>query len=210
MQEILLVSNILLWTAVISLLLVVLALLRQIGVLYERVAPAGALMINKQIKVGEAAPEIALQEFSSGRRMLIGGAEENGRSRLLFFIDSDCPVCKVLLPMVKSAKQSEKAWLDIILAGDGEEDAQKKFIAARQLQDFDFINSSLLGRSYGVSKLPYAVLLDEAGIVRSMGIINSREHLESLFQARELGVASIQDYMQKQTLYVDAIGDKQS
>ena len=40
----LVVSNIVLWIAVISLAVVNYALLRQVGVLYERVAPAGALM----------------------------------------------------------------------------------------------------------------------------------------------------------------------
>ena len=211
METALLVSNILLWVCVLSLVVMVLALLRQIGVLYERVAPAGALMINRQIKVGEAAPELELLEMNTGRRMLVGGKEAKGHSRLLFFLDANCPVCKTLLPMVKSARRSEKHWLDVILAGDGDEVTQKKFIRSHDLQSFDFINSTLLGTSYGVSKLPYAVLIDGEGLVRSLGIVNSREHLESLFEAKELGVASIQDYMeQQQALYVDAIGDKRS
>ena len=29
----------------------------------------------------------------------------------------------------------------------------------------------------------------------SLGLINSREHLESLFEAKERGVASIQDFL---------------
>jgi hypothetical protein len=39
-----------------------------------------------------------------------------------------------------------------------------------------------------------------------MGIINSREHLESLFEAKERKVASIQDYMNKKqgVQYVEA------
>jgi uncharacterized protein YuzE len=41
------------------------------------------------------------------------------------------------------------------------------------------------------------VVIDEQGKVASMGIINSREHLESLFEAKERKVASIQDFMQK-------------
>jgi hypothetical protein len=44
MDNILIISNVILWALVIGLSLVVLALARQIGVLYERVAPAGALM----------------------------------------------------------------------------------------------------------------------------------------------------------------------
>ena len=45
----LVVSNILLWAAVIGLGIVNYALLRQVGVLYERVAPAGALMVNRTL-----------------------------------------------------------------------------------------------------------------------------------------------------------------
>ena len=46
-----------------------------------------------------------------------------------------------------------------------------------------------------ISKLPYAVLIDESGHVRAKGLINSREHLESLFTAKEAGVASIQEFI---------------
>jgi methylamine dehydrogenase accessory protein MauD len=66
--------------------------------------------------------------------------------------------------------------------------------------------SELLGKTFGVSKLPYAVLIDERGKIASMGIINSREHLDSLFEAKERKVASIQDYMSKRgtVQYVEA------
>jgi hypothetical protein len=43
------------------------------------------------------------------------------------------------------------------------------------------------------------VLIDEAGVVRAKGLINTREHLESLIQAKEMGVASIQEYLHKHT-----------
>ena len=48
--------------------------------------------------------------------------------------------------------------------------------------------------TYQVGKLPYAVLVDEAGIIRSKGLVSSREHIESLFEAKERGVASVQEY----------------
>ena len=44
MIDALIASNLLLWVLVIVLAAVVLALVRQIGVLHERLAPAGALM----------------------------------------------------------------------------------------------------------------------------------------------------------------------
>ena len=48
----LLVSNVLLWVLVVVLALVVLALVRQVGVLHERITPVGALMLAKGLKVG--------------------------------------------------------------------------------------------------------------------------------------------------------------
>ena len=56
--------------------------------------------------------------------------------------------------------------------------------------------SAPLGIAYQVSRLPFAALIDSQGILRARGIVNSREHLESLFEAKRLGFASIQDYFE--------------
>ena len=48
---------------------------------------------------------------------------------------------------------------------------------------------------FQISKLPYAVLIDESGTIRAKGLVNSREQLESLFTAKELGVASVQEFL---------------
>ena len=53
MLETLIVSQILLWIIVIALAIVCLALVRQVGILYERIAPAGALAMNKQLAGGD-------------------------------------------------------------------------------------------------------------------------------------------------------------
>jgi hypothetical protein len=49
--------------------------------------------------------------------------------------------------------------------------------------------------AFGIGKLPYAVLIDHEGILCSKGLVNSREHLESLLTAKEIGHASIQNYL---------------
>ena len=46
------------------------------------------------------------------------------------------------------------------------------------------------------------MLLDADGVVLSKGLVNSREHLESLVVAHEMGIASVQDYIA--TLKVEA------
>jgi methylamine dehydrogenase accessory protein MauD len=194
-MDLLIVSNIVLWIGFLVMVVINLALARQIGVLYERIAPAGALMLNKTLRPGGAAPQLSVQDIE-GRTLQIGAAAEDVRSRLLFFISPDCPVCGSLVPVLKSAAAAESSWLEVILASDGEDQDHRGYVRARGLERFPYVVSELLGKTYGVSKLPYAVLIDEKGLIASMGIINSREQLESLFEAKERKVASIQDYMQ--------------
>lgn len=195
MTELLLISNAILWLCVIALLIAVVALARQIGVLYERVAPAGALMMNQTLKVGDTAPSLEVEELLSGRPLSIGAQQE--KSQLIFFLSPSCPVCKTLLPVLKSSAQAEASWLTVTLASDGEPREHLDFISEYSLEKFDYVLSERLGKLYGVAKLPYAVLIDDKGDVSSMGLINSREHLESLFESKELGIDSIQSYLQQ-------------
>ena len=85
----------------------------------------------------------------------------------------------------------------LVVPGDGAATAYRQLAQAHGIEDLPMVLSESLGRAFGVSKLPYAVLIDEAGRVASTGLINSREHLESLFVAKEHGVASIQEFLAK-------------
>ena len=82
-----------------------------------------------------------------------------------------------------------------MLASDGERAAQEKFYRQSKLEEFPYVLSAELGMAFKVSRLPYAVLVDEGGVVKAKGLINSREQLESLFTAKELGVSSVQEYL---------------
>jgi methylamine dehydrogenase accessory protein MauD len=104
-------------------------------------------------------------------------------------------VCKKLLPVLKSSAQAEREWLDVVVASDGEATQHLAFYGEAKLQQFPYVLSADLGMTYRVSRLPYAVLIDERGTIRAKGLINSREHLESLFNAKELGVGSVQDFL---------------
>ena len=192
MNEALIVSNMLLWLAVFALLVVVIALSRQIGILYERIAPMGALMMDSGPKVGEAAPMFQLPSLGGGTVTLGGNGSGN---TLVFFLSPTCPVCKKLLPILKSLKRSEGNRLTLVLASDGEQPGHEAFRQRAELGAYPYVLSAELGMRYHVSKLPYAVLIDASGRVRAKGLVNSREQLDSLFAAQELGVASVQDYL---------------
>jgi methylamine dehydrogenase accessory protein MauD len=193
-MSLIVVSQVLLWITVAVLGVLVAALARQVGVLHERIAPAGALTLHQGVKTGDAAPEMHVKSLS-GDAVVIGGAR--GRSQLIFFLSPDCPICKTLLPVFKSAAAAERGWLDAILASDGDEAAHRRLMMAEGLAGFPYVLSEDLGRRFGVSKLPYAVLIGEDGKIASLGLVNTREHLERLFEAKERGVASLQDFLAK-------------
>jgi len=188
----LMISNALLWVLMLAVIVALWALARQVGILYERVAPMGALVTDAGPKLGDAAPLFELPALN-GAKVAIGG--ERPKSLLVFFLSPTCPVCKKLLPVLKSASQAERDWLDVVLASDGEATEHLGFYGDAKLQQFPYVLSPELGMTYRVSRLPYAVLIDERGVIRAKGLINSREHLESLFNAKELGVGSVQDYI---------------
>lgn len=189
------VSQGLLWIAVLSLSAVCIALARQVGVLHERLAPAGALAINQKVKVGDQVPDVPVTGLDG--RSYMFGKNKAGKSDLLFFLSPDCPVCKTLLPAIRSFEKKESDWLDVTFASDGNAADHEHLVVSEKLDPARYLVSEQLGRTFGVSKLPYAVLIDESGKVASLGLVNSREHLESLVEAKERGVASIQEYMKR-------------
>ncbi len=187
------ISNIVLWVIVIGLLIVVLALTRQLGVLHERISPVGALMLGKGLTIGEQAPMVDVSDLD-GHAIRVGAPRTDNRSTLVLFVSPTCPICKTLLPVVRSSRKDERDWLDILLASDGEAAGHREFVSSQGLATVPYILSSTLGMTYQVSRLPFAVLIDSGGVVRARGLVNSREQLESLFEAQRLGVASIQEY----------------
>lgn len=194
MSDPLVISVVVLWMLVLALGACVIALSRQIGILYERIAPMGALMIDTGPKVGESAPLVEARTWD-GEPIALGGA--SARSRLLFFVSPTCPVCKKLLPIMKSVASREASWLEIVLASDGERPEHAEFRARHDLEDFSYVLSQPLGLAHRIAKLPYCVLIDAQGIVRAKGLVNSREQVESLFTAFETRQASVQEHLDR-------------
>ncbi len=191
----LIASQIVLWIGLLILGAVCIALARQIGVLHQRIAPAGALALAQPLKLGDPVPQLEVRTLD-GTSLQVGGVRPGRRSQLLLFLSPDCSVCEALLPSVRSAQAAERQWLEIVLASDGgTADQHAAFVGAKGLGKFPYVLSEQLGRRFGVAKLPYAVLIDEAGALVATGLVNTREHLESLFTAKEIGVGSIQQFL---------------
>jgi len=197
MIEALTIAVILQWVLILALSGMVLALFRQVGLLHERLGPVGALVLPGGPRVGEAAPTFDLTSLA-GEGVRIGQPDRN-KSTLLFFLSPTCPVCKTLVPVVKKVASAEHDRLDVVLASDGEESAQRHMVKDQGLDAFPLVLSTELGLAFGVSKLPHAALIGPDGKLVASGLVNNREHLESLLVAEDLGVASLQEFLNNPT-----------
>lgn len=182
--------------AILCLTVVTFALARQIGVIHQRIGPVGALALSKTVRVGEKSPEFRLDTLDS-QAVVLGAPDPDGKSTLITFLTPECPVCAQLLPALRSIAREESSWLRLVFASDGDPAQHAKFRTKSRLDDFAYVLSPELGMTYEISKLPYGVLLDENGIVAAQGLTNSREHVESLFEAKRLGVSSIQEFIER-------------
>ncbi len=188
-------SLIALWCLVIAQGVVIIAVLRHIGVLYERMGPAGALMTASPLAIGTPAPAFHVPDLN-GNPVAIGQPASRGQTaQVLLFVSPSCPICAQLSTFVRSFARAERASVSIVLASDGPPEEHYTYVANYKLEDLPYVVSGELGIAYGVSKLPYAVVIDRAGIVRAKGLVNSREHLESLVNALESGAASLQEWL---------------
>lgn len=182
MIEALVLSNIVSWLVILLLGVLVYALSRQIGVLHERIKPVGALSLGSAIQVGEPAPSFKVPNIN-GDDVSIGSARDDGKVTLLFFLSSSCPVCKILIPVLTALGSQEQDWLSLIFVSDGEPAEHSAVITEHQLQAWPYVLSMEVGMAYQISKLPYGVLISPEGQLSSHGLINNREHIESLINS---------------------------
>lgn len=187
------ISNLVLWVIVIVLALVVVALARQVGILHERVAPAGALMPTNGPKVGELT-EKKHYDSLDGEAVTVGGPGEKGQATLVLWVSPTCPVCRALVPTALSLAKHDR--LRVVFASDGDKlEQHRAYVEDLGITRHPYLVSQSLGMSYAVSKLPFAVLIGADGILKSKGLVNTREHLESLVESMRSGVATLQDYV---------------
>lgn len=140
------------WVLLAVLTVVVVSLARQIGVLHLRLAPLGALEIDDEgPRLGDAPP-VRRARSHDGSMTLVGGP---GPRRLLAFVSSTCPICEQVLPSLPPAAAATRMTLQVV--------------SDRELEV-----------AYAVPGVPFVVVLDESGVVRSKGTVNSLEQVEGL------------------------------
>lgn len=140
------------WLLLAVLAVVVVALARQIGVLHLRLDPLGALEVDEEGPgLGETPPPRSARA-AAGSTVLVGGP---GGRRLLAFVSATCPICERVLPSLPAA--ADAFGLELQVVSDPE-----------------------LELAYSVPGVPFVVVFDEFGVVRSKGTVNTLEQVEGL------------------------------
>jgi methylamine dehydrogenase accessory protein MauD len=186
------VSYIALWTLVLLEGIIIVVLLRQIGLLHLRLQPAGARATNVGPDIGTKLPERRADGLAGNPVAIV----DHRRPKLLLFVSPHCSACDELMPAVKTIARSERDTLDVILiTANDDEASNRSYIKKHGLADIPYVASADVAWEYGVMTTPHALVVDSDGVVRSKGIVNHIEHLESLVEALSTGHATIQSYL---------------
>ena len=176
-------SYIVLWLLVVVLCFVVVALARQIGTLHLRLGPRGALEMDDEGPPLQEAPPPADVVDLDERRVTVGGP---GRAQLLLFVSPGCHLCEAVLPSLGAV--SEAAQMDPLVVADADAHEARTSYGHKRLQA-PVIPSNKLTQAYRVPGTPYAVILDELGVVRAKGAINNLEQMEGLVDTARRRIA---------------------
>ncbi|MGH2731332.1 MAG: hypothetical protein ACRDJI_12085 [Actinomycetota bacterium] len=151
-------SYVVLWLLVVTLAILVVALARQIGTLHLRLGPRGALELDDEgPPLGEAPAPLTTTDLD-GRPITIGGP---GRAQLILFVSPGCRVCDQVMPGAGPIAKARGLVSYLISDDDGH----------------------TAPAAYSVPGTPYAVVLDDRGIVRAKGTINNLEQMEGLVES---------------------------
>lgn len=165
-------------------------LAREIGRIQVRLGPLGARMMSNGPRPGETGPAFDGLTDVLGRSVSVGGSRR--RNQLLVFMSPSCSTCHSMLPGLKVLARREKDF-EVVVISDGTPDEHAAFLSGFPLgSDLLYCDAFAVGVAYAVGTTPYAVALDRDGVVRANGLCNHMQQVESLLNALEYGVPSLQ------------------
>ena len=170
-------SNIGLLVAVLALGAVVLSLARQIGVLHERTAPAGAALQRARQMQPLDANALAVTDLTGTTASL--GDFAGGRGLAILFVGPDCPVCKVLLPRFEPMLR-DLALLPCYAGGAGSHHAQARYAAQHSLDPKRYFTGTELAVALNVVWTPTLVVIDDNGRVALRETLRGSAHLAAV------------------------------
>jgi methylamine dehydrogenase accessory protein MauD len=184
MEGVWLVSYIVLWVLVLTMGVLILLLYRQLGIMYLGSAEG---VSRDGLPKGTQAPDFSVTDQYGNLQRLIN---YRGRPTLLLFGSPHCSPCRTLLPQLHdwAAAHPEVGvlWLN---AASPEESL--KFVsdtgATIPVAPYPPEGNSNLLDTYRVRVTPFSFLLDENGVIRAKGLVNTKAGLDLYYKELKTG-----------------------
>jgi methylamine dehydrogenase accessory protein MauD len=167
----------------IGLAVVVLSLARQVGILHERLSPAGMQRSRNEIQPGEVVPTLSLAAVSGVQ------AEFAGKQSALLFTSAECPICRSVLPAFEEAVNGSgfvSYWVTDGMPGpSGAVPDYHQYAADNRLDEDRLLVSQELALTLGVQQIPALVLIDSEQKLIARELLKGPRQVASLFAAYE-------------------------
>lgn len=142
-------------------LLLIYMLARLIGQFLTKIKSVGGISLT-ELQIGEQVP--LFREWSSHGRKVILRELFSHRKVLLLFINTTCHTCKSILPDLKKVVEN---WDIHIVVINTDKHSNDEEIQAMLPSDIEYIRSVDIMEAYGVTKVPYAFLVNQNGMLES-------------------------------------------
>ncbi|MBI3468105.1 MAG: hypothetical protein HY000_34295 [Planctomycetes bacterium] len=188
----LLISYVALWALVLVQSVLILAMLRQIGVLHLRIAPAGARILSFGPEIGDPVSPVTLQDMENpADELRVCGTMDS--DLFLLFVTPTCAVCTSLMPAIKPLMRQSNGDLRWGIVAFGGRARCAEFRHRYHLGEVLFAYAPEIRNQYKIAATPYALLIARDGHLISKGLVNHMEHLESIVAVLKPGEHIVTD-----------------
>lgn len=147
-----------------GLAVVVLSLARQVGILHERLTPAGMERSKSEVRMGEVVPLQGAEGPEPLRAISGEPVALAGKRTALLFMSAECPICRSVLPAFEDAVGDSgfaAYWVADGLPGpSGNMPDYNQYADEQRLDQDRLLVSQELGLTLGVQQIPALVLID--------------------------------------------------
>jgi len=114
------------------------------------------------------APDFSLSDLN-GRTVKLSALR--GQNTLLLFATTSCPNCDAALPILDSLAEMLDGELRVFFVAVGEDTDQAAYVFADQSPAYDVLvdETGAAGASYGITRVPTFVFIDEHGLIQYIG-----------------------------------------
>ena len=172
-----LVSYIALWVLVVVMAVVLLAHSRLLGILHYRFGPATAKQLTDGPEIGTKLDDLGADHLTGDRWHWRFPAQ---RELLLVFISPQCETCTALTPHLKDFMRTHRQSQIVLFSTLQDLGMNQAFVSYRKLQNTIYLLAGELADTMNIQGTPYAVRVDQEGVVVAKGLVNHYEHLLSL------------------------------